>query len=77
MPVRKIQKNQVGLILNGTYQLLVCADDVKLFGDNINTTKRKTYSIITASKVVVPEANAEKRSICCCLVTRMQSKIIT
>jgi hypothetical protein len=31
--IRKVQKNQVGLKLNGTHQLLVYADDVNLLGD--------------------------------------------
>jgi hypothetical protein len=33
--IRKVQKIQVGLKLNGTHQLLVYADDVNLLGDNI------------------------------------------
>lgn len=33
--IRKVQENQVGLILNGTYRLLVDADIMNLLGDNI------------------------------------------
>jgi hypothetical protein len=38
--MRKIQENPVVLKLNGLHHLLVNAD-VKLLGDNIDTTKEK------------------------------------
>jgi hypothetical protein len=56
----KAQENQVGLKWNGRHQLLVCADDVSLLLDNINTIKKKTDSLIDASKEVGLEVNTEK-----------------
>jgi hypothetical protein len=35
--IRKVQEIQVGLKLNGTYQLLAYADDVNLLGDKKNS----------------------------------------
>jgi hypothetical protein len=58
--------------LNGTHQLLAYADDVNLLGDNIETIKKTTGTLIDASKEVGSEANI---IICLCLVTRMLVKI--
>jgi retron-type reverse transcriptase len=38
--IRKVQKNQVGLKLNGTHQILAYAGDVNLLVDNIDTIKK-------------------------------------
>jgi hypothetical protein len=50
----------VELKLSGTHQVLVYADDVNLLGDNINTVKKNTETLIDASKIVGLEVNAEK-----------------
>jgi hypothetical protein len=58
--IRKVQKNQVGLKLNVTRQLLVYADDVNLLGDSINTIKKTTQTSIDAGKEDGLEVNTEK-----------------
>jgi hypothetical protein len=50
----------VGLKLNKTYQLLAYADDVNLLGDNIDTIKENTESLIDVSKEIGLEINVEK-----------------
>jgi hypothetical protein len=58
--IRKVQENQMGLKLNGTHQLLAYADDVNLLGDDIDTIKKNTETLIDASKEVGLEINVEK-----------------
>jgi hypothetical protein len=49
----------MGLKLNGAHQPLVYADDVNLLGDNIDTIKKKTESLIDTSKEVCIEVNTK------------------
>jgi hypothetical protein len=46
--------------LDGTHQLLACDDDGNLLGDNIDTIKKNTQTLIDASKEVGLEVNVEK-----------------
>jgi hypothetical protein len=58
--IRKVQKSQVGLKLNGTHHLLAYADYVNLLGDNIGTITKNKETLIDASKDVGLEKNADK-----------------
>jgi hypothetical protein len=49
----KAQETQVGLKLNGTLQLLVYTDDVNLLGDNIDTTKKNTGTLIDDNIMII------------------------
>jgi hypothetical protein len=58
--IRKVQDNQVGLKLNRTHQLLAYADDVNLLGDNIDSIKKNTGTLIYAGKEDGLKVNLDK-----------------
>jgi hypothetical protein len=60
--VTNVQENQVGLKLNGTYQLLAYADDVNLLEDNRNNMRRNTKTLIVAAKEIGLESKERKLS---------------
>jgi hypothetical protein len=67
----------VGLKLNGTHQLLVCADDGSILGDITNTIKKNTDVLNGASKEVGLDVNIEKTKHMLMSLHQMQDKIIT
>jgi hypothetical protein len=59
------------LKLNGTHQLLVYADDVNLLGDDIETIKKNTQTLIDAGKEFGLEISTEKTK--SMLLSRLQN----
>jgi hypothetical protein len=58
--IRRVQVNKDRLKLNGTYQLLVYADNVNILGGSVHTIKKNTEALIAASKETGLQVNADK-----------------
>jgi hypothetical protein len=58
--IRRSMLNQDGLKLNGTHQLLVCANDVNILGGRVHTLKKHTGAFIVDSKEIRLEVDADK-----------------
>ena len=57
--IRRVQVNQAGFKLNGTYQRLVYADDNTL-GGSIHPIKKNAEALVVANKETGLEVNADK-----------------
>jgi len=55
-----IKSVQRDLELNGTHQLLLCADDANILGRSTRTMKKNIDALVVASKEIDPEVHAEK-----------------
>ena len=58
--IRRVYVNQDGLKLNGTYQLLIYADDVNILGGSIHTIKENAEALVVARMEIGLEVNADK-----------------
>jgi hypothetical protein len=58
--IRKVQKNQVGMKVSRTHQILVYVHDINLLGYDIDTLKKNTEALIDASKEAGLEVNTKK-----------------
>jgi hypothetical protein len=50
--VNRVQVKQEGLKVNGTHQLLVCADDVNILGGSIHAIRKNTEALEISSKEI-------------------------
>ena len=67
--IRRVQVNHNGLKLNGTHQLLACANDVNILGGCIHTLNENAEALVAATR-----ENGLEVSIWSCLEIRMQDE---
>ena len=58
--IRRVQINQDGLKLNGTYPLLSYANDVNILGGSVDTVMKNAETLVAATKENGLEVNAHK-----------------
>ena len=73
--IRGVEVNQDGLKLNCTYQLLVYADDVNMWGGRVLDIERNAEALIIASPEIGLRVYLIKLSRWSCLEIRMQEQI--
>ena len=69
--IRRVQVNQDGLKLNGTYLFLVYSDGVNIVGGSVRTIKKNAEALVGASKETGLEVNADKTK--CMVMSRDQN----
>ena len=73
--IRRVQKNQDGLKLNCTHQLLVYADDDSISGGIVHTVKKNMETLVVAIKEIGLEVNADNLSSWSCLEIRVRDEV--
>ena len=57
--IRRVQVNHDGLILNGTHQRQLYADDVSILDGSVGTIKKNTGPLVVANEEKGLEVNAD------------------
>ena len=57
--IKRVQVKQDGWRLNGTHQVVVCAEYVNILGGNVHTVKENEEVLVFASKEIRLDVNAD------------------
>ena len=71
--IRRVQENRIGLQLNGKDQLLVCANDASMLGENLQTVNENMEIFIKASNDICLEENSEMTK--CMFICHLQNVV--